>query len=431
MPNDGPPAFEDVGYTPLAVEEHSQPLVLNQVLTEAQKRIARYQFLSLCLSLFLIGWNDGSIGPLLHRIQEHYNVNYASASYIFVMACTGAVVGGVINMPLDQRFGLGRMLVIGSLLQVVVFAAQAMALPFPLFVITFAVGGIGIAIQDAQGNGFIATVKHDGELKMGFLQAAYGLGALASPLSATQFAQMTHWSFHYLVSLALSILNTVVLARVFRFRTQDECLVEAGETLPEESSEEVGYKQILQLKAVHLLAIFLILYIGVEVTIGGWVVTFIRVIRGGGPSSGYVASGFFGGLTAGRVLLIWVNQKIGEVNAIWVYTVLALLFQLTVWLVPSIVLNTIAICFIGVLLGPMYPIVMRHSARIIPRHLVTGSIGWIAAAGAVGSALLPFFTGRLANTYGIQSLQPFLAVMMVIMGGIWGLVPKKSLPGQE
>ena len=34
-------------------------------------------------------------------------------------------------------------------------------------------------------------------------------------------------------------------------------------------SEKVGYKQILQLKAVHLLAVFLILYIGVEVTIGG------------------------------------------------------------------------------------------------------------------------------------------------------------------
>lgn len=50
-----------------------------------------------------------------------------------------------------------------------------------------------------------------------------------------------------------------------------ECLIEAGETIPKnaEASEKAGYKQILQLKAVHLLAIFLILYIGVEVTIGG------------------------------------------------------------------------------------------------------------------------------------------------------------------
>ena len=39
------------------------------------------------------------------------------------------------------------MLVVGSLVQVVVFAIQALALPFPLFALSFAVGGIGIAIQ--------------------------------------------------------------------------------------------------------------------------------------------------------------------------------------------------------------------------------------------------------------------------------------------
>lgn len=39
------------------------------------------------------------------------------------------------------------MLVVGSLFQVAVFAVQALALPFPLFVLSFAVGGIGIAIQ--------------------------------------------------------------------------------------------------------------------------------------------------------------------------------------------------------------------------------------------------------------------------------------------
>jgi fucose permease len=67
-------------------------------------------------------------------------------------------------------------------------------------------------------------------------------------------------------------------------------------------------------KTVHLLAIFLMVYIGVEVTIGGmifrvnylivssldyyklgWIVTFLMIVRGGGPSSGYVSTGFFGG----------------------------------------------------------------------------------------------------------------------------------------
>ena len=48
----------------------------------------------------------------------------------------------------------------------------------------------------------------------------------------------------------------------------------------------------------------------VEVTLGGWIVTYIIEVRGGGPSSGYISSGFFGGLTFGRVALLWVNSKV-------------------------------------------------------------------------------------------------------------------------
>jgi hypothetical protein len=35
---------------------------------------ARIQFLSLCWSLFLLGWSDSSTGPLLPRIQSYYHV---------------------------------------------------------------------------------------------------------------------------------------------------------------------------------------------------------------------------------------------------------------------------------------------------------------------------------------------------------------------
>ena len=42
--------------------------------TNAHRVRARMQFISLCYSLFLAGWNDGTTGPLLPRIQEVYHV---------------------------------------------------------------------------------------------------------------------------------------------------------------------------------------------------------------------------------------------------------------------------------------------------------------------------------------------------------------------
>lgn len=35
---------------------------------------ARIQFASVCFSMFLAGWNDGTTGPLLPRIQKVYHV---------------------------------------------------------------------------------------------------------------------------------------------------------------------------------------------------------------------------------------------------------------------------------------------------------------------------------------------------------------------
>jgi len=43
-------------------------------LTREQKYKAHVQFLALCWTLFLAGWNDGTTGPLLPRIQLVYNV---------------------------------------------------------------------------------------------------------------------------------------------------------------------------------------------------------------------------------------------------------------------------------------------------------------------------------------------------------------------
>lgn len=48
-----------------------------------------------------------------------------------------------------------------------------------------------------------------------------GLGAFAAPLVSTHFSEVYHWTFHYIISLGIALTNTLVLALVFRGRTQD------------------------------------------------------------------------------------------------------------------------------------------------------------------------------------------------------------------
>ena len=153
----------------------------------------------------------------------------------------------------------------------------------------------------------------------------------------------------------------------------------------------------------------------------------------------------FAGLTLGRVGLLWVNQKVRADTVVRLYRIVIFFsgwrtschlplrypshwvitfsfclvvhlhadrnlrlcrLELVIWLVPSLIGGAVAVSFVGVLLGPIYPIVMNHASRVLPPKLLTGSIGWIAGFGQAGSALLPFLTGALASRVGIKRLQP-------------------------
>ncbi|PBK59795.1 MFS general substrate transporter [Armillaria solidipes] len=355
------------------------------------------------------GWNDGTTGPLIPRMQTVYDVNYTILSLIFVLACTGCLTGAFANILLTPKLGFGKLMVLGSLFQVIAYTLQAPALPFPVFVIAYMINGVGLALQDAQANGYVACYKHNPESKMGLLHAVY------SPLS-----------FHYLVSLGLAVLNTIFLWAVFKLRTQDECLAEIGESSGERGvGQHSPLRQILSLKNVHLLASFILVYVGVEFTLGGWIVTYVIQLRGGGENAGYISSGFFAGLTVGRLALLWVNKLVGERRVLFLYALFAIGLEVVVWRVPSLIGGGVAVSLVGVLLGPMYPIVMNHSSRILPPWLLSGCIGWIAGFGQAGTAVFPFITGAMANSVGISSLQPMLVAMMGLMMVLWAIVPSE------
>jgi fucose permease len=116
----------------------------------------------------------------------------------------------------------------------------------------------------------------------------------------------------------------IVLLREIGVKPRDE-LVHEGSMM----------RQVFQLKLVHIMAFFILVYVGAEVTIGGllvsvvprltsptdsfaggWIVTFVLRERGAGAGAGYVSSGFFGGLMVGRVALIWVNRKVRSRQAV-------------------------------------------------------------------------------------------------------------------
>jgi hypothetical protein len=116
----------------------------------------------------------------------------------------------------------------------------------------------------------------------GIVLTPEGLGAFSAPLVSTQFSTMEHWSYHYFSSLGLAVASAVLAMVIFRFKTQEgrfsrsvrgtvnawltcvvECLLEIGQHPEEaEASEHSVYSQIFRLRAVHLMAFFILIYVG-------------------------------------------------------------------------------------------------------------------------------------------------------------------------
>lgn len=49
--------------------------------TRSEIIISRVQLFAVCFSLFNVGWNDGSNGPMLPRLREVYDVSTFSSLY--------------------------------------------------------------------------------------------------------------------------------------------------------------------------------------------------------------------------------------------------------------------------------------------------------------------------------------------------------------
>lgn len=68
--------------------------------------------------------------------------------------------------------------------------------------------------------------------------------------------------------------------------------------------------------------------------------------------------------------------------------------------------NAVAVSMIGLLMGPVYPIMVGHTSKILPRFVLNAALGLINGLGQTGSASPPFMTGILANKVGMTNLQP-------------------------
>lgn len=343
------------------------------------------------------------------------------------------------NHYIHERFGQRGIAILGSGLHIIAYLAVTMHPPYPILISIFILAGLGNGVIDASWNAWIGAME-DSSMLMGLLHAFYGLGAALAPLTATTLFTKRGWQwyeFYYVMALAAAVEFVTSVAAFWTARgtaqdversepahTADD---ERGQPKPRQKSPTV---QALGISSTWIISAYLFVYVGTEVTIGGWLITFLIDLRHTAPfSAGMVNFAYWAGLTGGRVILGFITPYLKKQRvAVTAYLVGCIAMQLVFYTVNNFVSSAIAVTFLGFFLGPLFPEAVIAQTRILPKHLHVAAVGFACALGSAGGCTFPFITGAIAKWAGIQVLQPMVLAMLVFCLGLWLLLPTRG-PG--
>jgi fucose permease len=366
---------------------------------------------------------------LIPYLEEYYGLSYTLVSLIFLAPFVGYSTAAVSNNWIHVKFGRRGIAVLGAAFHLVTYAIICTHPPYPVVVTILCFTGFGSGLIDAGWNAWVGSMANSNEV-LGLLHGFYGLGAVISPLVATSMVSKAHlqWYSFYYVMVGAAALELVIGTSAF--------WPDNGEAYSSEFTRSSGNKGGLRAALTHRVtwigATFLLIYVGAEVALGGWIVTFMIRIRDSDPfAAGISSSGFWIGLTVGRVTLGFITPKIGERVAVCLYLVLSMGLELLFWLVPHFIVSAIAVAFLGFFVGPLYPSVIVAMTRILPKQFHVPAVGFSAAVGGGGAAVFPFAVGAIAQARGVQVLQPIVLSMLVVLLGLWLSLPRLKAHSHE
>lgn len=161
----------------------------------------------------------------------------------------------------------------------------------------------------------------------------YGVGAMISPLvAATLLRYDLSWRSMYYFLTFVACLNIVGITIGF-WKVDFEEIKEHEEQVVMNHSELT--KNAIFNRVTIIAAVYILIYVGVEVTLGGWGYTFLRDGRHGDEIiMARVLSGYWAGLASGRIILGYVSGRFGEKLMIALFTVI-IVFNLIIMMVST------------------------------------------------------------------------------------------------
>jgi FHS family Na+ dependent glucose MFS transporter 1 len=334
-------------------------------------------------AFIVLGMVVASLGPTLPYLADKVNVTLASAGFLFTARSLGYMSGSLFAGRGYDRIP-GNIL-LASLLVVMAFCMTI--IPFisllSLMAIVMFIAGFSMGGTDVGCNTMVAWIH--GERSGLFLNTLFfffGIGALIIPLITSQFqtaGQDVRWAYWIIGASAIA----VAMWLISRSSPQPR------------SSADLALTGSIDRYLLALFGFMFFIYIGLEVSFGGWIYTYILAVEVGDiDTASLMTSLFWIAMTIGRLIAIPVAARLEKVHMVRLNLSGALLSLGIILVFPSsLPIAVVGTFALGLSLASNFPTTYALAERSMN---ISGKLtGLLWACGSLGAMFTPWFIGLL------------------------------------
>jgi FHS family Na+ dependent glucose MFS transporter 1 len=356
-----------------------------------------------------LGLISASLGPTLPGLAEQTGTDLGAISFLFTTRATGYLLGSLLGGRLYDRMAGHPLLAVSLLVMGAgMVAAPMLPLLWSLALVLLLIG-VAEATLDVGGNTLIVWV-HGAKVGpwMNALHFAYGVGAFIAPLVIAYAINTTggiRWGYWLLAMYTVPTL--IWLARLPS--PHHESVKRTGDAAPVE----------VRWRLIGLIMLFMVLYVGAEVSVGGWLYTYaIALNLADATTAAYLTSVYWGALTLGRLAAIPIAARFRPRTILLVDLlggVASVLLMLVVrdqpWAVWAGAFGA------GLFFASVFPTVLVWAER---RMTMTGLATSTFLVGAsLGAMLLPWLIGQLFDRLGASVTMLAILIDLLLACGLF------------
>lgn len=421
------------------METHSNSVTLNQVSYDPQKNNSAFALTSLTSLFFMWGFITCLNDILIPHLKGVFDLSYSQAMLVqfcfFGAYFIVSLPAGVIVKRLGYQKGIVLGLVIAAIGCLCFYPAASMH-SYPVFLMALFILASGITLLQVSANPYVSMLgdAKTASSRLTMTQAFNALGTTVAPffgaflilnqaaesLSPQASAEAVQMPYVFLAAMLL------VLAAIFAWLKLPNLSL-AEDTEQKELNEDSG--SAWQHRHLVLGAVGIFVYVGAEVSIGSFLVSFFAdpAIAGLEESEAakYIAY-YWGGAMVGRFIGAAVMQKIAGGKALFFNATVAVILIL-IAILSSGTLAMVAILLVGLCNSIMFPTIFSLAIQGLGKH--TSQASGILCLAIVGGAIIPLFQGLLADNIGVQPafFLPILCYFFIAYYGLSGSKVKVSV----